>query len=112
MITQHGPIISGVVGQPDQKLAVNSMALRPNQAIEGWYRLNKAKNWDDFVDAMGLIEAPQLNVAYADVDNNIGYWQREMAVSRFQAGRANMNGWGKYLLMICPTHLIPTGGIW
>jgi penicillin amidase len=74
MVTQHGPIISDVVGQPDQKLAVNSMSLRPTQAFDGWYRLNVARNWDDFVDAMAMIEAPQLNVAYADVDNNIGYW--------------------------------------
>ena len=35
---------------------------------------NEAGNWDEFVDAMRLIEAPQLNVAYADVDGNIGYW--------------------------------------
>lgn len=98
MITQHGPIISDVVGQPDQKLAVNSMALRPNQAFEGWYRLNKAKNWDDFVDAMGLIEAPQLNVAYADVDNNIGYWVTGKVPLRANGdGSVPVPGWsGEY----------------
>ena len=36
--------------------------------------LNKARGWDDFVQAMRLIEAPQLGVAYGDVDGNIGYW--------------------------------------
>jgi penicillin amidase len=74
MITRHGPIISDVVGYPSQKVSVQSIALRPTFAFEGWYRLNQARGWDDFIDAMRLIEAPQLNVAYADVENNIGYW--------------------------------------
>ncbi len=74
VITHHGPIISDVVGYPDQRLAVQSMALQPNPAIQGWFLLNQARNWDEFVEAMRLIEAPQLNVAYADTEGNIGYW--------------------------------------
>ena len=74
VVTQHGPVISDVVGYTEQRVAVNSMALRPGRAPEGWLQLNKARNWDEFVEAMRLIEAPQLNVAYADVDGNIGTW--------------------------------------
>ncbi len=74
IVTRHGPIISDVVGYPAQKVAVHSMALQPVPALEGWLRLNAARGWDDFVAAMRCIEAPQLNVAYADVDHNIGYW--------------------------------------
>lgn len=74
LVTHHGPIISDVVGAPDRRLAVCSMALRPSPALSGWYRLNHARGWDDFVAAMRLIEAPQLNVPYADADGNIGYW--------------------------------------
>ena len=73
-ITRHGPLISDVVGYPEQRLAVNSMALRPCQAFHGWYLLDQAMGWDDFVEAMRLIVAPQLNVNYADVDGNIGHW--------------------------------------
>jgi penicillin amidase len=50
------------------------MALRPCPAIRGWYDLNRAASWDEFVEAMRLIEAPQLNVVYGDTDQNIGYW--------------------------------------
>jgi len=50
------------------------MALRPCRAVQGFRALNRAGGWDDFVDAMRLIEAPQLNVVYADVEDNIGYW--------------------------------------
>jgi penicillin amidase len=74
LITHHGPVISDVVGASGKRLAVCSMALRSSQALAGWHRLNLARGWDDFVGAMQLIEAPQLNVPYADVEGNIGYW--------------------------------------
>ena len=74
VVTRHGPIISDVVGAPGQRLAVQSMALQPCPAVQGWLQLNQARGWDDFVQAMRLIEAPQLNIPYADVDGNIGYW--------------------------------------
>ncbi|MFZ2422969.1 MAG: penicillin acylase family protein, partial [Anaerolineae bacterium] len=74
LVTRHGPVISDVIGQPGQRLAVSSMALRPCPALHGWFALNRARNWDEFVEAMRPIEAPQLNFAYADVDGNIGYW--------------------------------------
>ena len=86
-LTRHGPIISDVVNNSEHKIAINSMALRPCPAIQGWYRLNKAGRWDDFVEAMRLIEAPQLNVTYADVEDNIGYW-----VTGLVPIRANGNG--------------------
>ena len=86
-LTRHGPVISNVVNHSEHKVAVNSMALQPSQALEGWYRLNKAGSWDDFVDAMRLIDAPQLSVTYADTKNNIGYW-----VTGSVPVRANGNG--------------------
>jgi penicillin amidase len=98
VITRHGPIISDVVGYPEQRIAVNSMALRPCPAFEGWLRLNKATGWDDFVDAMRLIEAPQLNVTYADVEDNIGYWVTGKVPVRARGdGRVPVPGWsGEY----------------
>ncbi len=74
VITHHGPVISDVVGYPEQRLAVRSMALQPCQAFYGWYLLNQAADWDEFVEAVRLIDAPQLNINYADVDGNVGHW--------------------------------------
>jgi penicillin amidase len=94
VVTRHGPIISDVVGYPEQRLAVNSMALRPGRAPEGWLRLNKAGNWDEFVEAMRLIEAPQLSVAYADVEGNIGTWVTGKVPVRAKGdGRVPAPGW-------------------
>ena len=74
VITHHGPIISDAVGFSGQRVAVNSMALRPGPSLDGWRLLNRADNWDDFVTAMKRIENTQLNVSYADVEGNIGHW--------------------------------------
>jgi penicillin amidase len=74
IITRHGPIISDVIGNPTTKLAVNSMALKPSKSLYGYSLLNKASNWDEFVEAMRFIDATQLNMTYADNQNNIGYW--------------------------------------
>ncbi len=74
MITRHGPIISDVIEGTNVRVAIKSMALQPSQALEGYMSLNKASNWNEFVEAMKLIDATQLNMSYADVDNNIGYW--------------------------------------
>ena len=74
VMTHHGPIISDIVGQPEQRLALNSMALRPSPTMKAWWALNRANHWDEFVEVMRLIESPQLNVVYADTQGNIGYW--------------------------------------
>ena len=74
IVTRHGPVISGVVGYANKGIAVQSMALRPCPALRGWWLLNQARDWNEFVEAARLIESPQLNVPYADVEGNIGYW--------------------------------------
>ena len=40
----------------------------------GFYSLNKSNNWNDFVNACSNINAPSLNLNYADTENNIGYY--------------------------------------
>ena len=98
VVTHHGPIISDITGTPNQRLALNSMALRPSPAAKGWWVLNQAKHWDDFVEAMHLIEAPQLNVAYADTQGNIGYWLTGKVPVRAKGdGSVPVPGWnGEY----------------
>jgi len=94
VITRHGPIISDVTGCPERRLAVRSMALQPSPAIEGWRRLNLAAGWDDFVDAMRLIEAPQLSVGYGDVEGNIGFWcTGRVPIRRSGDGALPAPGW-------------------
>jgi penicillin amidase len=98
IVTRHGPLISDVVGYPEQRVGVSSMALQPCAAMRGWLRLNQAANWDDFVGAMRLIEAPQLSVSYADVEGNIGFWMTGKVPLRAKGdGSLPSPGWtGEY----------------
>ena len=77
-ITRHGPVISDALALPYQgavthKLSLCSPALRSSTITLGWYGLDRAKGWDDFVEAQRHVSAPGLNIVYADVHGNIGY---------------------------------------
>jgi penicillin amidase len=98
IITKHGPVISDVIGYPAKRISVNSMVLRPCPALLGWLKLNMAKNWDEFVQSMKYIEAPQLNVTYADIEGNIGHWVTGKVPIRAKGlGEVPAPGWsGQY----------------
>lgn len=98
LVTRHGPIISDVISYSHERLAVQSMALQTPQAFSGWYFLNQARDWSEFVAAMKLIGAPQLNVAYADIEGNIGFWVTgKVPVRASGDGRLPAPGWtGEY----------------
>lgn len=74
--------------------SIRDFALRETKAISGWYRLNKATNWNEFVKAMEMITAPQLNFVYAD-EQNIGYWCTGQVPKRDPPGieRYPLPGW-------------------
>ena len=94
ILTHHGPIISEAIGLTSQRLALQSMALRSPVTLKGWWLLNRAAGWDDFAEAMRLIEAPQLNIVYADVGGNIGYWLTGAVPIRAKGqGEVPLPGW-------------------
>lgn len=73
--THHGPVISDIVGNTDKKISLQSQCLKEdNDMMLGFYHLNKAKGWNDFVAACAYIHAPSLNLNYADTEHNIGYY--------------------------------------
>jgi penicillin amidase len=82
LITRHGPVISPVINEKGMALALQSTALLPNKSFEGFAHLNEARNWDEFVGAVKLIESPSLNLLYADVADNIGYFLSGMVPVR------------------------------
>ncbi|HJV51182.1 MAG TPA: penicillin acylase family protein [Noviherbaspirillum sp.] len=80
--TRHGPMISGalpILGRAplDAKkyaVAFAWTALRPDDlSVQSGIRLNRARNWSEFLDAMKDFGSPQQNMVYADVDGNIGF---------------------------------------
>jgi penicillin amidase len=79
--TRHGPVVSDLSDGPqpgtqaDEVLAFASPGLRDDdQTADALYRINHAGNWDEFTAALRTFSYPQQNIAYADVDGNIGFY--------------------------------------
>jgi penicillin amidase len=70
--TRHGPII---LEKESKRYALRWTALDPKlNNAEGVYRLNRARNWREFITAMKSYTPPTQNVVYADADGHIGYY--------------------------------------
>lgn len=97
--TKHGIIVSDIISYASNyDVSVKDMALSPTSSLDGWYLLNYAENWDDYVCAMQKIDAPQLNIVYADLVGNIGYWCTGRVPIRAKGnGKVPVPGWsGEY----------------
>jgi penicillin amidase len=80
--SRHGPVITGAlpvlakaaVNPKKYVVAFSWTALRADDStLQAGIRLNRAGNWQEFLDAAKDFSAPQQNVIYADVDGNIGF---------------------------------------
>ena len=84
--TRHGPVISETYGKLDgfgeaagvelpdgYAISLRWTALEVSHTFPAIWRLNQARNWDEFRRAMSLFDVPSQNTVYADVDGNIGY---------------------------------------
>jgi len=72
-ITRHGPILNGVVDGLDAFVALRWTALMPGTILGSVLRLDQARNWEEFREALRLWTVPAQNFVYADTDGNIGY---------------------------------------
>ena len=58
------------------------------------YLLGKARNWDDFKNAIKTFKATSQNIVYADVNGNIGlYCAAGVPIREKGTGMAIMPGW-------------------
>jgi penicillin amidase/acyl-homoserine-lactone acylase len=65
----HGPVVRG----PRGTFAVRLAGYGEVRQVEQWYRMNKARSWDEWRDAMRMQALPMFNCAYADADGHIAY---------------------------------------
>jgi penicillin amidase len=86
-ITRHGPLISDAINannaeskaatkpKPIEPLAFRWTALDADDGtLTAFLRVNEARNWSEFTDALKGYIAPSQNFVYADVDGHIGYY--------------------------------------
>ena len=53
--------------------SVRSGSLFNIRALEQWWKMNKAKNFDEFYEILEMNQIPGYNIGYADKDDNIFY---------------------------------------
>ena len=77
--SRHGPLVNGIVENVDetQPISLSWLLLkRDNHALEGTYRLGRAKTFEEAEQAIAMFDAPGLNFMYGDTDGNIAWWAR------------------------------------
>ncbi|HZZ63736.1 MAG TPA: penicillin acylase family protein [Roseiarcus sp.] len=79
--TRHGPVLSdvsknlrGLVG-PDKAIALAFTGLGDRDTTgEAILRLDVARDWGEFLDAMRAYQTPTQNIVYADISGDIGFF--------------------------------------
>lgn len=95
--TVHGPLLYDQRYRDNcrlkKPLAMCWMGLRPTNELLAVYLLNKAGNYNDFVEAIAHFECPAQNFIYADKQGNIALWGQGRFVNKWpEQGRFVMNG--------------------
>jgi penicillin amidase len=69
--THRGPIISSFKGIKNQDISMRWTGNEYSNEMRSVYLLNRAKNWQDFREAVKTFIAISQNIVYADVEGNI-----------------------------------------
>jgi penicillin amidase len=72
--THRGPVISGMKEVKDEVISMRWVGNEMSNEVRSIFYLNRAGNWNDFGEAMKTFISVSQNVAYADVDGNIGMY--------------------------------------
>lgn len=75
--THHGPVTqvqSGAEEQPPVYHAMRWIAHEPSNEIRAFYQLNRAQNYDDYVEALTHYQAPAQNFVFASQEGDIALW--------------------------------------
>jgi len=95
--TAHGPVVNDIhEAAPNDSFAVSFRwtGFELTDEMRAISRLNQAKSWGEFLQAMRYFQAPNQNVIYADVAGNIGYYSCGLApIRRDGKGWLPYAGW-------------------
>lgn len=73
VVTRHGPVIGPCIPGEQRPLALRTVAREPANLPRALLGLMRARNWQEFREALAHWATSPLNFLYADVDGNIGY---------------------------------------
>jgi len=98
-ISRHGPIMTPVLSGVTQPLALQWTATRErSDVLNAVLAVDRAKNFEEFRNALRKFDVPSQNFVYADVDGNIGYQMPGNVPIRAKGdGSVPVEGWsGEY----------------
>ena len=70
--THRGPIITKFGSLESKPVSMHWIGNEDSREIEALYKLNYAKNWNDFLNAIKGFNSVSQNIAYADIQGNYG----------------------------------------
>jgi len=70
--THRGPVLSDLRDFKGQVVSMAWSGNHPSNEVRTIYLLNRAKNWEEFRDALSTMTSVSQNAIYADVEGNIG----------------------------------------
>lgn len=75
LVTSHGPVIAPTPALAGVRapLALQSTVLEARATLAPLLDLNRARNWEEFRDALRTWATPSLSFVYADATGNIGF---------------------------------------
>jgi len=75
--TKHGPIISDIVPalqDSSHTVSMNWAGTIPSDEVLAFLKINRAQNWEQFLEGLRHFTVPAQNFMYADVAGNIGQY--------------------------------------
>jgi penicillin G amidase len=70
--THRGPVVSELKSEKKQVISIQWLGNAESNEVRSVYLLNRARNWDDFKEALRSFVSISQNIAYADINGNIG----------------------------------------
>jgi penicillin amidase len=77
--THHGPVVDLQNSVSENSSTVPGAAMRwvahdPSNELRAFLQLNRAGNYEEYVEALSYYDSPAQNFAYADISGNIAIW--------------------------------------
>ncbi len=73
LFNHRGPMVSDIK-KLNQKISMCWIGYKYSNEYQSVYQLNRANNWDEFKTAISKFGAVSVNIAYADMQGNIGMY--------------------------------------
>ncbi|MGB9836872.1 MAG: penicillin acylase family protein, partial [Candidatus Saccharicenans sp.] len=72
--TEEGPVLGEKILKSSQIVSLRWPIYDGDRTVYGLYRINHARNWEEFCQGAGQFDCPSQNFVYADAEGNIGYY--------------------------------------